>query len=119
MKTDRTVPNAWDIAVFAVIALAAAITLIFSRPGGEPGSSVEIRVGDEIFATAVLSSDKTIDVDGLCVVEISGGEARVIIAKCKNQICVRHRAISRPGEVIICLPQQVTVRVTGGPDAVI
>ena len=35
-------------------------------------------------------------------------------ADCPDQICVNHRAISRDGESIICLPNQTVVTIRGG-----
>ena len=38
-------------------------------------------------------------------------------ADCPDQICVNHRAVSREGESIICLPNQVVISVTDGEEA--
>lgn len=48
------------------------------------------------------------------VVEISGGSVRVSEASCKNQVCVHHSSISRPGESIVCLPNRLVVRIDAG-----
>ena len=37
-------------------------------------------------------------------------------ADCPDQICVNHRAISRDGESIICLPNQTIVTIRGGEE---
>ena len=34
-------------------------------------------------------------------------------ANCRDQICVRHKAISKNGESIICLPHSVYIEVVG------
>ena len=38
-------------------------------------------------------------------------------ADCPDQICVNHRPVSRNGESIICLPNEVVVSVKGGEEA--
>ena len=44
-------------------------------------------------------------------------------ADCPDQVCVRHSAISRNGESIICLPHEVVVSIedgeSSGADAVV
>ncbi len=37
-------------------------------------------------------------------------------ARCPDQICVRHKAISRNGENIICLPYKIVVSIEEGED---
>ncbi len=42
---------------------------------------------------------------------IKNGIVTVNEANCKDQICVKTRSISLPGEIIVCLPHQLTVEV--------
>ena len=37
-------------------------------------------------------------------------------AECPDQICVKHRAIFREGESIICLPNEIVVTIRGGEE---
>ena len=48
---------------------------------------------------------------------IKDGEARMEWADCPDQICVDHRAVSRNGESIICLPNQVVVTVASSEES--
>lgn len=110
-----------DFLVFVAVLAAASAVFFCSqiiRPA-EAGKTVEVCLRGEIYAQMPLNTDSSVDVDGLCVVTVSGGEVKVEQAVCKNQLCVRHAPIKRAGEVIICLPAEVTVRILGGPDAVI
>ncbi len=45
--------------------------------------------------------------------EIASGKVRVRQANCPNQICVRSGWISRTGQTIICVPNQVILRIEG------
>ena len=110
MKNKRPIFDVLLISAIFLIAGAAFLCLKFS---GRAGDRVEIRVGGELFATLPLGEDREIDVNGLCVVKIENGSARVESAVCKNQICVHHRPISRQNETIVCLPGGVTVKVAG------
>lgn len=43
---------------------------------------------------------------------VSNGTVRMEAADCRDQICVRHHAISSAGESIICLPHKLAVEIT-------
>ena len=49
-------------------------------------------------------------------VRIRDGRVSVCAASCPDGLCVRHRAVSRAGESIICLPNRVVVTVDGAAD---
>lgn len=49
--------------------------------------------------------------EGENVVVIEGGAVRVERANCKNQVCVHHDPVSKPGEQIVCLPHGLVVQV--------
>ena len=129
-----------DIILFIVlvsIGLAASAALTLSH--GEAGSSskVIIESGGDLYARYPLSEDRTVVVpapkqiaadapsaaadgeasaqyDYYNVVVISGGTVSVTEASCKNQVCVKHGVISRPGESIVCLPNRMVVRIENG-----
>ena len=106
------------IAAIFVIALAAAV---FGRAIGRAGDMVEVRVKGEVYAILPLDKPAELDIGGLCVLKTENGDAWIESAVCKNQICVKHRPVSRVGEAIVCLPSGVTVKITGegGADIVI
>jgi hypothetical protein len=49
--------------------------------------------------------------------EIRDGSAWVVSSQCPNQICVRQGKISRPGQWIACLPNDIFIRISGQTDA--
>ena len=123
--------------VLVVIGLAASFTLSFSRSDASAGAKVIIESGGDLFAKYPLSEDRVIVVpapkqvnvdapavnqddpasaqyDYYNIVEIKGGTVSVTEASCKNQVCVRHGAISRSGESIVCLPNRLVVRIENG-----
>ncbi|MDI6638910.1 MAG: NusG domain II-containing protein, partial [Bacillota bacterium] len=52
------------------------------------------------------------------VVEIAeDGRARVRASDCPDKVCVKTGWIEHPGEVIVCLPNRVVVKIQGGPGA--
>ena len=139
-----------DIVLFIVLvvtglAASAALTLTHGEAGS--GARVIIESGGDLYARYPLAEDRTVVVpapkqtavdapagdpddaaslqyDYYNVVVISGGTVSVTEASCKNQVCVKHGAISRSGESIVCLPNRLVVRIEdnseegGGYDSV-
>lgn len=99
-----------DIIIFAaVIAAAAAIFGIF-RLNESNGTSVLITESNQTVYKGSIHTDKTVKLSGNTVV-IKNGYATVSKADCKNQICVKHKKISKKGETIVCLPNKVIVEI--------
>ena len=53
------------------------------------------------------------------LVSVTDGMVVVEDADCKDQICVRHKAISSRGESIICLPHRLVVEIVGGENTAV
>jgi hypothetical protein len=125
--------------VLVVIGLAASAALTFSHGEAGSGAKVIIESGGDLYATYSLREDRTFVVpapkqsstdapaanpedsasaqyDYYNVVVISGGTVSVTEASCKNQVCVKHGAITRPGESIVCLPNRLVVRIENGSE---
>lgn len=105
-------------AAVLAVALAAAV-LLWLLP--KTGTAAEITVDGATVATLPLDTDTTYTVEGIGghnTVVVRGGKVTVTDADCPDKICVRHRAVSRTGESIICLPHRVVVTVIGGTEAV-
>lgn len=106
----------------AVLAVAAVILAyqFFRQDSGE--HLVEISVDGEHFDTYNLTDEQTIEIDDTNRVVIEDGAARMEWADCPDQLCVNHRAVSKNGESIICLPNQVVITIVSpeesGLDAV-
>ena len=125
--------------VLVVVGLAASAALTLSH--GEAGSNAKVIIesGGDLYARYPLAEDRTVVVpapkqaavdapaadsgeapsapyDYYNVVVISGGKVSVTEASCKNQVCVKHGAISGPGESIVCLPNRLVVRIDNGSE---
>ena len=131
-----------DIILFialVIIGLAASAALTLSHGEAGSGAKVIIESGGDLYARYPLAEDRTVVVpapkqtavdapaadpgdtasaqyDYYNVVVVSGGTVSVTEASCKNQVCVKHGAISRSGESIVCLPNRLVVRIENGPE---
>ena len=101
--------NDWILAaaIFFVAVLTIGLQLLKTT---DEYSEVEIQVNGELYGRYRLEQDQEIDVNDKNKVLIKDRKVRMEDADCPDQICVNHRAISRDGESIICLPNQTIVR---------
>ena len=107
-----------DLVLAGSLLLLAGILFLLFRPGGQGAWAVVTADGREI-ARYPLDGDRTVRLgdEDYNILQISGGAAAVIEANCGDHTCVRTGAISREGEVIVCLPHRLTVEIQGGAPA--
>ncbi len=100
-----------DLIVLAVFIIAAALAIYFmTKP---TGSEVYIYKDGKLLEAVSLSVEKTVKVDEHITVKISGGAAFVLKSDCKGQDCVKAGKISKVGEMIVCLPNKVVIKIVG------
>lgn len=100
-----------DLIVLAVFIIAAALAIYFmTKP---TGSEVYIYKDGKLFEAVSLSTEKTVKIDEHITVKISGGAAYVLKSDCKGQDCVKAGKISKVGEMIVCLPNKVVIKIVG------
>jgi len=100
------------ISLIAISLLAAAILTLLPRGNG---TYVQVKVGAETYGRYLISENKEIIIevgDGYNTLVIQDGAAYIKEASCPDKLCVSHSRISEIGEVIICLPNRVSVTVT-------
>ena len=107
--------NDW-ILIGSVFAVALLFFALHSVMGREQSGRVVIRVDDKIYGTYDLSRDQTIRIDDSNTLAIKGGQAAMIDADCRDQLCVHQKSISRKNESIICLPNKVIVSIEQGEE---
>lgn len=103
----------------------AAVLLIgfigFSVLMQKPGAVVEVTVAGALYGVYPLNEDRTVEIvigeKKTNTLVIRDGKADMTEADCPDKLCVRHKAISRENETIVCLPNQVVAEVKGGVSA--
>lgn len=118
-----------DLILIAALLIAVSLVGVCVYLFRADGDSVEVRVDGELYGTYSLEKDITVEIRTgeddahVNVLVIKDGRASVVRADCPDGICVSHRAISRKGESIVCLPHKVTVTVVGdksdAPDVIV
>ncbi len=105
--------------VLTIVLVTIATILGFSKaPGKERGSTVVVEVKGKEVRRIPLEDEatRTFKVQGLLgesEYEISEGKVRMLSSACTDKICVRVGWIDSAGRMIVCLPNQIVIRVEG------
>ncbi len=105
-----------DKILFTALACAVTVSFIVAEAFAFRGSDVVIEVGGTPVQKLQIGIQDTVSIDGLngpVTVETRDGKVAVTNATCPNQICVRTGWRARVGEVIVCVPNHVVVRILG------
>jgi hypothetical protein len=76
-----------------------------------------IRSGGKVFKEVPLSRDQQIEVPGplgVSIITVEKRRARISSDPSPRQYCVRQGWLQQAGEIAICLPNEVSVELTGG-----
>ncbi len=107
-----------DVLLLALLILCGILISVILLLTGNKGRRVQISVGGKITESMDLNVDRVYDIQGY-----GGGHNRLVIqdgqawieeASCPDGLCVKMGHISRTGQSVVCLPNQVVVEITGG-----
>ncbi len=96
------------LSVIAVCAVIFFLRFSFQKEG----ASVIIEIDGENFGTYRLADEQEIDTGKGNRILIENGTVRMIEADCPDHLCVKQGEIKADGEMIVCLPNKVIVRVS-------
>lgn len=104
------------LAAALLIALSPALRSALSshRNHKEENAVLEIRIAGDLYGSYSLSEDQTLEIHssyGNNTLTISSGTAAMTASDCKNQICIRSGVISKPGQMIVCLPHRLSAEI--------
>ncbi len=80
---------------------------------------VVVTVDGELYGTYNLHTEQTVNIQGTNTLMIKNESAVITNADCPDKICVHHKAITRDGESIICLPNKIVVSIEKGEKRVL
>ena len=108
-----------DTLLIAALLLIGIVLLFVLRGRSSEGSYVIIMHQNEEKARFSLTSNGVYDInDGKNQIEILDGKVRMIDADCPDELCIRQGWIEYDGQSIICLPNKITVMISGGDSSV-
>ena len=118
MEKLKDIMTKGDWVLIAILGTGIVLSFFVFRWLPDAGRSVSVSVdGREVYRIA-LSEDREICVRG-CLgdtrIRIAKGKVWIAEAPCPQKFCRKMGRISRSGEVIVCVPNRIFIRVEG-PD---
>lgn len=118
-NTDMKLKYKQLLADLCLILGVSAVALLLLLPNGNRGKEVRLLLNGNKIGSYNLDEAAVIEVTDkggvwLNTVCIENGEVYVKSASCKGGDCVKHHAVSREGQCIVCLPNGLVVLVCGG-----
>lgn len=106
-----------DVLVLCLLG-AAVVAASLPRTAGGSAARAEVVVSGGKALTLDLSRDGVHDVlgaIGVTRVEVLGKKVRVLSSPCPRQVCRHGGWIGEPGTLLVCLPNEVVIRIPGEP----
>ena len=104
-----------DAAVLVLLA-AAVLALAIPRPAGGQPARAEVEAAGKVVATLDLERDGVSEIKGplgVTRIEVNSGRVRVLSSPCPRQACRHGGWIGAAGEMLVCLPNEVVIRLPG------
>lgn len=104
-------------ALTIVLAAIVVVALTLKFWTGDIADKAIIRSGGKIFREVPLSRDQQIEVPGplgTSLIIIEKHQARIVSDPSPRQYCVRQGWLKHAGEIALCLPNQVSLELSGG-----
>lgn len=107
-----------DLVLVGGLLVVATVLFLVLFFGSSRSAAAEVSVDGKVIMTLPLDTDTVVTIDG-----VNGGKNTLVIgyrrawvteASCPDKVCVRHHAVRKMGQTIICLPNKVVVRIVGG-----
>jgi hypothetical protein len=105
----------WGVLAGGAAVVAGLAWQAWFAPNDAADTAV-IRAGGAIVRTVALARTQTVAVAGplgVTRIEIAAGRARVQADPSPRQLCVKQGWLARAGEAALCLPNQVSLELTG------
>jgi len=106
-----------DWVIIGVLLIIAGIGLLLNLQRNlSKGVSVTIVYRNHLLYRLPLNKDQSLSVrgdSGGLVLQIKGGKVWVSQSRCPHKICMHMGKISRPGQLIVCVPNRIIISIIG------
>lgn len=108
-----------DFIAGAVVVILAVAIWIFASPRSQKGDRVTVSRDGKVIYELPLSEDRITELPE-CEVRIEHGRASITNSACPDKVCERSGSIKNSGEIIICVPNRISIEIPGekGFDAI-
>lgn len=104
----------WDGGLMGILLLAALVAWPLMR--GPEGARVIVERDGRVLFSAPLDTHRRVSLDGPygpTVVLVEQGQVRIESSSCPRHLCQRQGSIQRQGQMLVCLPNRLLVRICG------
>ena len=102
------------ILFFAIVIISLSAIFILKKTGVSESVHLDIYQDNTLYGSYELGADREIDINGKNTCVIEDGKVYMKDADCPDKLCVHSRPIQNTGESIICIPNRVTLIISGG-----
>jgi hypothetical protein len=105
-----------DVLLIALLGVLCLMSFVRIASSERKGHWVIVSVEDKEISHHSLAEDRIVEVDGplgTTRVQIEDGFVWVTASPCPHKTCMRMGHIRYAGEILVCLPNRVLVRVDG------
>ena len=104
------------VLAIAVLVLAGVVSIFFRFSQKEESEYVRIAIDGKEYGSYLIGENRIIEIRndyGENKIVIENQEVFMEYADCPDQYCVKHKAISKTNETIVCLPHKLVVELYG------
>lgn len=114
MDCVKKILSKWDIILILFVLVLFALILVI-KPAANGNSYVEIKTPEGVYIYP-LTEDRSLSFDGLIgksYIEIKDGKAFFTSSPCPGKNCISEGSISESNAFCACLPNGISITVTG------
>ena len=104
------------VLLVSVTVMAAALTMVIQGDAvAERARWAVVEVADGLSDYA-LDREQVLEVEGplgTTTLALEAGSARVVDSPCVNKICISTGTLDSPGQIAVCIPNRVLLRLVG------
>ncbi|MDI1298849.1 NusG domain II-containing protein [Methylotenera sp.] len=111
--TQELLAGDWLVLIVSTLCVIYLFQTLWTN---EHATKVQIRLGDQVYATYSLNQQREIYVHGKlgdATISIAQGKARFAKSPCHTQYCVHQGWLTHAGQAAICLPNQISLELLG------
>lgn len=104
------------VAAMFVVFASASVWLPSLAPENPQARLAQVTIANRRARDIDLRQPQTVSFQGLrgeVIVEVTGRRIRVRSSVCPNQFCVKQGFVSRPGQMLVCVPNRLVILITG------
>lgn len=113
-EVDVPVDAGWDPAAPQIEVDGGSMGVSATGAAAQVGLVAVVQNSEGVRVVLPLSQDTQLVVEGelgVNVIEVRDGSVRCLEADCSNQVCVNTGWVGAAGQMIVCLPHELTVQV--------